>query len=380
MSIFTIIRFVAVAVNLYLIFRLYRALPGTGRMRVVRLASCLLAFFCFAAFPLSRVIEGDGFFIRALTILGTSWLAFMFYAFLLLLGVDLVRALNRRWRWRVVPRMDLPRWHRRGCAMIVGAALTICILGHINTQFPVLREAYLPAPPGVAPLKIAVLSDIHLGRLVSPEYLARLVARIQPEEPDLVLFVGDILDDHYGFDAQANREILARLKPPLGIWGVLGNHEYLAGEAEKSLRAIEASGIAILRDAWVAPGGGLVLVGRDDRSRQRFTGTARQPLPTLLATLPDELRKKPMILMDHQPFNLEEVEAADAFLQLSGHTHNGQLFPLNWIIRLVYENPRGHHRRGQTQYWVSSGAGTWGPRIRTNSRPEIVLIHLSVPV
>jgi predicted MPP superfamily phosphohydrolase len=375
MSIFTLVRLLGVAVSFFLIFRLYRALSGWRRIQV---SASLFALACFAAFPLSRAISGDGFLIRLLVILGTSWLAFMFYAFLLLLAVDLFWFCRR-----FFPRMpqslngkNRPQDGLRGCVAIVGVALGIVFLGHVNTQFPVVREVPLPAPPGVASLKIAVLSDTHLGRLVSPEYLAVLVERIQPFQPDLVLFIGDILDDHHGFDAGANRAILARLDPPLGIWGVLGNHEYIAGDAEKSLRLIEASGIHILRDAWTSPGGGLVLVGRDDRSRERFTGQTRQPLPEILATLPEALRKTPVILMDHQPFGLEEAQAAGVFLQLSGHTHNGQLFPLNWVITAIYENPRGYSRRDQTHYWVSSGAGTWGPRVRTNSRPEILLFHL----
>ncbi|MDR3086447.1 MAG: hypothetical protein LBU45_00600, partial [Azoarcus sp.] len=152
---------------------------------------------------------------------------------------------------------------------------------------------------------------------------------------------------------------------------------------ELSRRLLAQIGIRILIDQWAivgeAPGGKILLIGRNDRSAVKFTGLERKTLPEITADVPELAAGAGnylKILLDHQPFHLEEAEAAGVDLQLSGHTHNGQLFPFNLLVRALYENAYGHSTRGKTHYWVTSGAGTWGPRARTTGRPEIVLIDL----
>ncbi|MDR3323532.1 MAG: metallophosphoesterase [Zoogloeaceae bacterium] len=376
MSIFTLIKWLYFAVNAYLIIRLSLALRGAGKIRVFRVLACLGAFLLSIAYPVSRMVEGNGFFARALTFSGTFWLSLVLHVLLLLIVLGLFRFCNRRFSWLVIPPSCLPRWRIGACGGIVGAALLISGLGWVNTQRPTVREITLPTPSGTAPLKIVALSDTHLGRLVSPADFSRLIDLAEPFQPDLVLFAGDILDDYYGLDVAATRASLKRLNPPLGVWGVLGNHEYIAGDPETSRQLLEQSCIRILRDDWANLDGKLLLVGRDDRSRERFEGQPRKPLAEILAGIPAPLNAQTKILLDHQPFHLEDAQNADVFLQLSGHTHKGQLFPFNFVVALLYENAYGHSQRGQTHYWVSSGAGTWGPRSRTTGRPEILLIRL----
>jgi predicted MPP superfamily phosphohydrolase len=372
--VFTLIKWLYVAVNAYLIVRLYRALPGKGTIRVARVLSCLAAILLSVAYPISRMIEGNSLWVRGLTFAGTFWLSFILHILLILLLVDLFRGCNRCFgHWLVIAPERLPRWRYATCCGIVGTALLISSLGWLNTQHPVVREITLPAPINLnTPLKIVALSDVHLGRLVMQEDFSRLIDLIEPLQPDLVLFMGDILDNYYNFDPGATRD-LQRLHPRLGVWGVLGNHEHISGAGDKSQRSLEQSGIHMLRDEWASLDGKLLLVGRDDISQGRLY---RKSLPELLAKVPADLRKQPMILLDHQPFHLEEAEQAGTFLQLSGHTHNGQLFPFNFLVAQIYENAYGYSRRGETHYWVSSGAGTWGPRARTTGRPEILFIKV----
>jgi predicted MPP superfamily phosphohydrolase len=375
---FTLIRWLYCIVNAYLIVRLFRALRGMGPMRLL---PCLAALMLFAAYPAARVVEGNGLGARALAFAGTFWLPFILYVFLLLLIVDVFRLcfyLYRRFGRRAGrgPEQVFAR-RRLACGAIAGAALGISGLGWLNTQMPVVRAALIPAPRLARPLRIAALSDTHLGRLVTPADFSRLIELIGPLDPDLVLFAGDILDDYYGFDPEATRKSLQRLRPALGVWGILGNHEYIAGEAGTSREKLEQSGIRILRDEWADLDGKALLIGRDDRSKPRFLRRDRKALPEILAGIPEDRRGLPMILLDHQPFQLEDAEKAGVFLQISGHTHNGQLFPFNFVIPGIYENPYGYSRRGRTHYWVTSGAGTWGPRVRTSGRPEILLIDLT---
>jgi predicted MPP superfamily phosphohydrolase len=374
MSIFTLIIGLYCVVNAYLLIRLFRALRGMGP---ARLLPCLLALVLFSAYPVARAVEGNGWWAKGLAFAGTFWLSFVLYAFLLLLAVDLFRLCNRFGHWfKSSPEQALAQ-RRAACGAIAGTALGISGLGWLNTQTPALRATLIPAPRLALPLRIVALSDIHLGRLITPAYFSSLIDLIEPLHPDLVLFAGDILDDYDGFDPKATLGSLRRLRPSLGIWGILGNHEYIAGTADTSREMLEESGIRILRDEWVDLDGEALLIGRDDLSRKRFSGQERKALPEILASIPADRRGLPMILLDHQPFQLEDAEKAGVFLQISGHTHNGQLFPFNFVMPKIYENPYGHSRRGRTHYWVTSGAGTWGPRVRTSGRPEVLLIDLS---
>ena len=379
MSIFAAVFGVYLLVNFWLLARLFFALQGAGIFRVL---ACLLVLLGCCAFPLGRMLEGNDWLAKVVAVAGSFWISLALYSILILLAVDVFRLLNRVLHWLPQLGSGAPAVRYATCAAIAGAALLISVIGWINAMIPVTREVELTlaAPPG-SPLQgrtltVAALSDLHLGRVVSAGYFAKLIDLIAPRKPDLVLFVGDVLDDHSGLDQHAMTQSLQRLHPPLGIWGILGNHEYISGDADKSVEILQRCGIRVLRDQWAAPGNELLLVGRDDYAKQRFSGQPRASLPEIMATIPENLRALPVILLDHEPLHLEQAEAAGAALQLSGHTHGGQLFPLNFVVAAIYENAHGLSQRGATRYWVSSGAGTWGPRVRTANRPEVLLFRI----
>jgi len=168
------------------------------------------------------------------------------------------------------------------------------------------------------------------------------------------------------------RKNVTRFKSTFGVYTVMGNHEYIGG-AEEAYAYLSNHGVTVLRDRVIKLENSLYLVGREDRSMQRFTGRPRKPLSELMAPVD---KRSPVILMDHQPFHLEEGENNGADLQISGHTHHGQLWPNNTITNLVYELSWGYKKRGNTHVYVSSGYGSWGPPVRTGNRPEIVNIRL----
>jgi predicted MPP superfamily phosphohydrolase len=118
----------------------------------------------------------------------------------------------------------------------------------------------------------------------------------------------------------------------------------------------------------------LVIVGREDLSINRFANKKRKELTELMA--PANALNLPVILLDHQPFNLEQAEQTGVDFQLSGHTHNGQLFPANLVVQRIYEMAWGYLKKGKTQYYVSSGAGAWGPPVRLGSDAEIMLFKI----
>lgn len=152
----------------------------------------------------------------------------------------------------------------------------------------------------------------------------------------------------------------------------MGNHEYYSG-LERSLKALRNAGIVVLEDEAVKIGESFYLVGRKDRTAEE-RGGGRKPLAEIVNSCNPAL---PIILLDHQPVRLEEAEKAGIDLQLSGHTHNGQLFPFNLLNERFYEVNWGYLRKSKTHYFVSCGAGTWGPPIRTAGHSEVVRLRVT---
>ena len=148
------------------------------------------------------------------------------------------------------------------------------------------------------------------------------------------------------------------------MYTVLGNHEYISQE-EEAEKFLSAAGITLLRDS-VARVGDVTIIGRDDRSN---------PGKKALSELADSLNGF-TVLLDHQPFHLEDAEDAGIDFQFSGHTHRGQVWPLSWVTDAMYEKSWGHHTRGNTRYYVSSGLGIWGPKIRICTRSEYLVLHI----
>jgi predicted MPP superfamily phosphohydrolase len=222
-------------------------------------------------------------------------------------------------------------------------------------------------------LRIVAASDIHLGTIIGRKRLRSIVDRINSLEPDVVLLPGDIVDEDLAPVIRENLgETLRSIRSNQGVFAVTGNHEHIGG-AGPACAYLAEHGITMLRDSVARLEGGIYIVGREDRSSAGFGGRKRKTLESLMA---DVDTAYPVVLMDHQPFGLEEAAGKGIDLQLSGHTHHGQLWPLNKITEAVYELSWGETVKGETHFYVSSGVGTWGPPVRTGNRPEIVLIRL----
>jgi predicted MPP superfamily phosphohydrolase len=230
-------------------------------------------------------------------------------------------------------------------------------------------------------LKIAVLSDIHLGQFTGPRYLKKLVAAANGQFPDIVLLLGDTIDSDYFFRDEDNvnkaAELLSSFNARLGTWAILGNHDYYVG-AGRVKDFFSRAGVRLLVDEAADVDGMVTLVGRADRTAIRYDGTERLDISDIVSSsLPGGVSiTRPLIVMDHQPLGLDESMKYGADLQLSGHTHRGQIFPFNFIIASMYEKSYGLFKKGSTNYYISSGAGVWGPPVRTVGRPEIVIINI----
>lgn len=310
------------------------------------------------------------------------WLGTFHYTFLMVLIAEAIGIYKRRYRRKIFDVGPYPQY--RTAFLIFIATFLLAIFGSINSRNVHVSEVELTISTNKTGYKnltdrkltIALVSDVHLGRLIPVDYLKYSLELLKPHNPDLLLFAGDLLDDHIGFDREELKEVIAKYTPKYGTWACLGNHEYHAGKIEESVKILEESGIRLLRDSSAIVGDSILLAGRDDYSRSRLIRQPRKELAEILKEAPAGAEDKPIILMDHQPHYLEEAEKSGVTLQVSGHTHYGQIWPANYIIDYMYENPRGLSVRGNTHYYVSSGAGTWGPPIRNTCHAEVVIIRL----
>ncbi|HEX3029871.1 MAG TPA: metallophosphoesterase [Clostridia bacterium] len=310
---------------------------------------------------------------NAITLIGAYWMAVMIYAIILLGLLDITRLVSRFCGFK-------PQWMSYSSHFgnfIVGAALLLIIgttmlfgtLHAVNVKIN-HYDIDIPKKAGqLKDLKVALISDTHLGNIVNKKRLEGIVEKINDLKPDLVLIAGDTVDDVIEpYVKQNMAETFRKLHPKYGVYAVLGNHEYYGGKISDIVSNFEKGSIQVLRDQYVKIADSFYIVGREDCSDKN-----RKGLDQIMNGLDKSL---PVIEMDHQPVKLGEPEKNGVDLQLSGHTHGGQLFPQRIIDRFIFEKDWGYLRKGDFQLIVSSGAGTWGPPIRTGSNSEIVSINI----
>jgi predicted MPP superfamily phosphohydrolase len=363
-------------VNLYIFIRGWQVLFLAPSLRLYY----SLGFFIVASsFIGGRLLENVWLSAVSdvLVWMGAFWIAAMLYFFLSLLLLDLLRLVNH---W--VPFFPSFVTARPSTAkgvvalVITGSILLLLAAGHVNARIPRVQTLHLTIPKkvqGLETLNVVAASDIHLGSIIGKKRLDSMVARINALNPDLVLLPGDIVDEDLAPVIKHNLgDTLRNLSSRWGVFAVTGNHEYIGG-VEEAYAYLSEHGVTVLRDRVVKVKDAFYLVGREDRSIRR-AGKNRKPLQELMALTDPNC---PIILMDHQPFQLEEGETNGVDLQISGHTHHGQLWPLNLITRRVYELSWGYKKKNSTHVYVSCGFGTWGPPVRLGNRPEIVNIRIS---
>lgn len=313
---------------------------------------------------------------EGLMIVGAYWMAFMLYFLLIIASLDLLRYINR---WLNLVPID----GKQGLAPLLGLAVCavvagIVIYGAWNASHPQVRHYDLSIAKSAGSLQglhVVMVSDIHLGTIIRKDHLEKLVEQINALKPDLILFAGDVFDED--IEAVKNQQVadtFLKLRASYGAYAVLGNHEYIGGNAEEAIKYLSQAGIVVLRDSYQLIGDSFYLVGRDDMSGSRFNGAKRQDLNNVMKGINNSL---PIILMDHQPSHIEEPAEQGVDLQVSGHTHSGQLFPFQFITGKLFEQDWGLLRKGKFQLIVSSGYGTWGPPVRLGNTPEIVDINIT---
>ena len=371
---FLIVLLIYSLANFYLYFQGYHAI---GMLQRHRLLYAITFFSLSAVFIVAKVMESrhSSVITDALNIIGGFWLAFMLYGILFFLLSDIIYVLMRI--TGALNQGNIPLYRKWAFIVTVSVSAVLILGGFINAIIPVVREYNITINKNagdVKSLRIAAVSDIHLGSIIRKRSLIKLSEMLFELKPDLVLLLGDIVDGEIG--PVLRGDLLQHFTCPQcehGMLAISGNHEYIGG-ADKTIPYIESKGIRMLKDEVITLSGGIQLIGRKDRDSDRFYGEKRLTLTELMANTDST---KPLILLDHQPFNYNEAVKHGIDLELSGHTHNGQMWPLNHITKMIFELSYGYIKKGNSQFIVSSGYGLWGPRVRLGSKSEVLLINVS---
>jgi predicted MPP superfamily phosphohydrolase len=358
------------AANYYLVRRTSQALDGTGTFRTV---VCGVIVLLALSFPAGRILERflPAGMTSGMVTVGSLYLGIFFYGLIVAVLADAFLLANRFF-------VSIPVTVSTGRAAWIASAIIILstiVAGNYVAMHPRLRTIDLTiskSAAGLRELSIVAVSDMHLGTVVGIPHLERIMKLIEAAHPDIVLLAGDIFDADVPDPLE--REIalaLSGIRARYGVFAATGNHEYYGG-VEKAVANLTRGNVTVLQDTAVCIAGAFYCIGRKDLTAQR-SGGGRKPLEEILTGVKGEL---PLILMDHQPFHLETAQKNGIDLQVSGHTHNAQLFPLNLFYGLIYEKSYGYLRKGATNVIVSCGAGTWGPPVRTTAFPEVLHIRL----
>jgi len=375
---FTIFFTVYAAINYYIFIRGWQALSSLPHLKpfyavifVIAATSYIIAKFLDGKIP-HLVYD-------AMIWIGSFWFAFMLYFFLSIILIDLIRLLN--WKLDFFPQIinnNYENVKRYLLAFVMLISSVIIFIGYLNTRKISVKSLSLEITrkqSALTELNAVVLSDLHLSTINGEKLLSQIVAKLNELKTDVVFIPGDIVDDRAEtLKSEGIGVSLSKIKSKYGVFASTGNHEYINGINGTS-KFITENGITLIRDSSLLIADSFILAARDDASKNSFAKQRRKSLEEIIS---NANQNYPIILLDHTPFRLEEAEINGISLQLSGHTHHGQMFPLNFITKLIYEVSWGYKKKDNTHYYVSCGVGTWGPPVRLGSESEIVNIKIKL--
>jgi len=361
-------------VNLLIFIRGWQALPVEGISRTVYTIVFLLVSFSYIVGRFSERITSNAL-TGALVKIGSFWLAAILGFGVSLIALDLIRVAN--YFFDLYPDFVKLNYEETKqslfCILIMLNSLVI-FMGWLNAVNPVVKRVELKIQKEggrLSQLNIVAMSDIHLGVMIGEKRLKKYVQMANDLNPDIILLAGDVFDEDLGSVIKQNLgNVLTQLKAKYGVYAVPGNHEYIGG-IDAAIKYMTDHNIKVLQDSSEFIDSSFWLVGRDDKDRMRFYGSERKQLWELMFHID---HNHPIIMLDHQPYKLDDPMRAGVDLQISGHTHNGQIWPFSLITKKLFEVSWGYKQKGDSHFYVSCGLGSWGPAVRLGNTPEVVNI------
>ncbi len=345
------------ASNIYIYCKLLRA---TKHKHIITRAVLSLLFWgtAFSLFISIGTKENEhlpDLLSRALFVAGSLWVVFIIFTAAISFIFD-------------ISRLILPKFKCNTLHAVFISALLLCYGYYIHSNPQIVPLDITLDKAMKDSLKIAVVSDLHLGHGTGKGLLKKYVEKINAEKPDLILITGDLIDNSLK-PVIANHldEELSLLNCPLGVYMAPGNHEHISGYEECD-KFLKNTPIRLLRDTIITLPNNVQIIFRDD-----YINPSRADIFSLCAQTHKE---KPTILLDHQPRDIALKDLLGIDIQLSGHTHHGQVWPGNYITDLLFEQSHGYRKWENSHVWVSSGVSLWGPPLRLGTRGDIAIITL----
>ena len=362
-------------VHLYAFLKVKAAFhPGKAAQR-------LTAFFFIAMISAPffvRLYEKNGLetFAYLTAHAGFIWMGIIFLFFIYGIPIDFYRLLIFTAGTLLKKNLNNLRPSSKSAFVIpLIISMTIASYGYfeamaVKTERLTIRSVKIPLEAGR--IKIAQISDVHLGHIIREERLKKILDKVKAEKPDILVCTGDLVDGQRS-DLNDLSSLFQEINPKYGKFAITGNHEYYAG-IEQSLEFIKKSGFRILRGGGVTINGIINIAGVDDNAGITSVNAKSSSEKEMLSKLPSD---KFTIFLKHRPLIDEDLNGLFD-LQLSGHTHKGQIFPFNFFVGRFFPFISGYHQiTDKSSIYISRGAGTWGPPIRFLSPPEVTVIELS---
>lgn len=355
--------------NIYVFFRIKNLFISKGYRLWYLLVYLLLAVIY--PFGENYAHQELNFFTQLLSAVSGYILVFYLYLFLFVLLYDLFLLVNLL--VRIVPSETRKSFSYRfkTFSAVIFLSVIIVLAGAINLNTIRVSKYQVDVQKRKAKadhLRVAFVADFHIQQNTSLSFVYQFVRKVNAQQPDILLYGGDIVEG--GRENETTKAIESALKSiqtKYGVFGVLGNHEFYRGREQGTF--FRKAGITILCDTVVSIDSSFYLAGRfDQHIRQRKT------ISEILGKIAPD---RPIILLDHRPTELQEVRRTAVDAQFSGHTHNGQLFPINLFMHSMYELTWGHKKIGNTHFFVTSGLRLWGPPVKTAGKSEIMLVDFS---
>ena len=384
---FAVVCTIIAGLHYYFWIRLVRDTQLSGLARHLATSSVVgLALLVVATVSIGRLFPRLG---RVLAWPGFIWMGVMFFLLIALLGADVVRLLATLAGRGLGLANAFDGSRRVFTARVLASAALASVGGVAAAAIRATRENVAVKrveillqrlPPSLDGTRIVQLCDMHVGGLLGRAFVERVVRTANALKPDVIAIVGDVVD---GTIQQLRPALapMASLRARHGVFFVTGNHEYYSRSGARAwMDEFEGMGMRVLRNQRVAIGAGpegFDLVGVPDHGSSRFPDDG--PSEDMAGALAGRDPSRAVVLLAHQPVSIHEAAGLGVDLQLSGHTHGGQIWPWGALVRLQQPYIRGLHRIGESQLYVSCGTGFWGPPMRLGAPAEITEVILHAP-